>query len=60
MRKPNYQQVRKQKEQSRKARQQEKQLQRNKTRPDGTEEGSTAGAPDEAATAVAPTFGSGT
>jgi len=60
MRKPNYHQARKQKELSRKARQQEKQQQRGKLRPDGTEEGTPAVIADEANNSPAPTFGSGT
>lgn len=60
MRKPNYHQARKQKELSRKARQQEKQQQRGKLPTDGIAEPAPIAGVDEAGAAPAPTFGSGT
>jgi hypothetical protein len=60
MRKPNYHQARKQKELSRKARQQEKQQQRGKLRPDGAEADAPVAVADEAGNSPAPTFGSST
>jgi hypothetical protein len=59
MRKPNYHQARKEKETSRKARQQEKQ-QRRTVRPDGQVDTNQAAGPEESKPPVDPTLGTTT